>query len=645
MQRPATSLLETIIREELSLLQEQSIGPREKEKINIALAKLFPCLHKQFTQGIGALNPAATNDAVYEKLMSDDKYEDNNWRGDCGESGNVKETVWAQVFPEKSKVQKTDPNWPVNRSAGGNILMWSTIEKDLKIGIHPDFGPYGGKAEFLKAYPAAAQYLPGGLKYKSGKQRAGKSLVYMSAAEQLKHIRQATPIAKKIINARGKGGILADDEESALSAIRSIKNQMQYYWVNQIVCQYMIKQGLNKRTKYCGIPDYLELFSGKSFTDVGMKDALNILGYTSNITIKQLTMEATWWKLIKNILMDLEKENWEHWNESEYFPYGNSNIKALSYHIPNIVQITDNIKQRLGQQAKIKQSQKMSYKPSLFNIADKIDESPESVLEYAQLFALFLPYGLAISSAIGVYRAGAEYTESDLEESVSILIETIVLAGVSKTVDFIFADLAKLNKDSIRKVVRYVLALGKNKKKAEAIAKTLTKQETTAVQRILKDPKKLQNTIVKAGEVISAKQFNQFFKQNIKTLINSAKTDKASFALFYIKKALQAGKIGVTKLAKIAIQLGLFISLSNATTEELDAIWVKYYNELNLDGEITLEINDKAYNSEEAQAAWAELVVNIPKPILEMTDEQLAVAIKAAEAEYKQEYGKDYGDE
>ena len=115
--------------------------------------------------------------------------------------------------------------------------------------------------------------------------------------------------------------------------------------------------------------------------------------------------------------------------------------------------------------------------------------------------------------------------------------------------------------------------------------------------------------------------------------------------MFYIKKALQAGKIGVTKLAKIAIQLGLFISLSNATTEELDAIWVKYYNELNLDGEITLEINDKAYNSEEAQAAWAELVVNIPKPILEMTDEQLAVAIKAAEAEYKQEYGKDYGDE
>jgi hypothetical protein len=446
MQVPATSLLETIIREELSLLQEQSIGPEEKEKINKALEKLFPCLHKQFIQGIGPLNREATNDAVYEKLISDDKYEDYNWKGDCGEIGHVVEQVWVEVFPGKEKVQKRDPNWPVNVSAGGNILMWSTIEKDLKLGITPNFGPYGGKAGFIKAYPAAAEYFPGGLKYKSPAQRS-KDLGKPTTPElaiQLKYYKTADAIIKT-------RGTFSDNETGALNLINSIKTQDEYYYINQRVCDWMRKTGMSAWGY--SLPKFLKTFSGKSIIDVDepFTTALRSFGYMSAIgkstedgnrkglkmyilpvqQIARLKLEIEWWQKVQKKINSLQAIDPQKWNSLKY----QNNNDPLSSHIIQIESMIESLSLAKTETRTAYNQEKANQKmiggqPAIVNwFKETLDENPAEVLSTMAMVASFAsgPAALLFTLGLGGAATGLYFEQGDFAEGGTEAIFTIIL--------------------------------------------------------------------------------------------------------------------------------------------------------------------------------------------------------------------------
>lgn len=538
MQTSATILLETIIRDELSLLKEQVIGPKEKEKINKALKKLFPCLHKKLGEGLGApLNQSAINDAVYEKLMSDDQYEDNNWKGDCGESGHVIKRIWDEVFPEKTKVQKQDPNWPVNIAAGGNVFIWTKLLPHLQNGIAPNYGKYGGKEKFFKLYPGALQFIqdpdiPGafGNLTKSARDIRSASLVNIPWEEQEKYIRQATPIAKKIINARG--GLLPDEETIALAAVLSIKDQMQYYWVNKIVSEHALKVGLAKKTYYTGIPDFLNTFSGKSIVDVeapistaissfGYLTATgksstegNVSGYKTYLLPKQrisrLNLEKIWWEKILNKLEQLENQNWEHWNEKNYFPYGNTRIKPLSYHIQNVSQIIHRL-ELMGRETKsayekekaaVSQQQGTPYIVKWFQ--ETLDDNPAEVLSTMALVTSFAsgPVALLWTLGFGAGATGLYFEQGDIAAGGTEAIFTIILSlsGIRRL------ESVKLLGTAARTKVAEALAksdisfLNQVERVAFAdIAKYISKNKT-AVQNGIK--KKIQDFINTTGEKV-----------------------------------------------------------------------------------------------------------------------------------------------
>jgi hypothetical protein len=118
MQTSAKRLLETIIREELSLLREdwgdKGIGPKEKKQFVEQLKLMFSCLYDDLAYELnkGPINAQGLIDKIFDKIIDTDKYQDPNYNIRCYGKGNVYQLV-------KQELDKQDS---VSKTAAGNIF-------------------------------------------------------------------------------------------------------------------------------------------------------------------------------------------------------------------------------------------------------------------------------------------------------------------------------------------------------------------------------------------------------------------------------------------------------------------------------------------------------------------------------------------
>ena len=130
MQTSAKQLLETIIREELSLLREdwgdKGIGPKEKKQFVDKLKTMFSCLYDDLAYELnkGPINAQGLIDKIFDKILDTDKYQDPNYNIRCYGKGNVYQLVKQELDKQSAETtakaqakfivdNKLDPNYMV----------------------------------------------------------------------------------------------------------------------------------------------------------------------------------------------------------------------------------------------------------------------------------------------------------------------------------------------------------------------------------------------------------------------------------------------------------------------------------------------------------------------------------------------------
>jgi hypothetical protein len=262
MQTSATRLLETIIREELSLLQEQ-----DEKTIGLYLAQLnqkYPQLYDDlFKKQPKYLNMKSMNQAVFKELSTSTDSKIKN------------------AYLEITK----------------QLIRFGQIPKLPGMG---DPAIYNNMAVNKVAMDKQADERAKALQAKTP-----------TAAEQQQNIQ----IANKIINARG---MFIDDETGALKAIQSIKTQDQYYWVNFRVCNYMKRKNMSGYGY--SLPKYLMTFSGRSLAsgDQTVTKTVKSLAYSDQRDMFRIDTELKWWLDVNAHLVKLESQNREKWQSLKY---------------------------------------------------------------------------------------------------------------------------------------------------------------------------------------------------------------------------------------------------------------------------------------------------------------------------------------
>jgi len=563
MQTSATNILENIIRQELSLLQEQ-----DEKTINLYLDRLkidYPVMYKQlFDKQPSYLNTKSMRAAVYKELSTSSDADIKN--------------VYQSITDKMSK--SVNPNWPVNVSAGGNVLMWPSIEKDLKLGITPNFGPYGGKAGFIKAYPAAAQYLKGGLKYKSPAQRS-KDLGKPTTPElaiQLKYYKTADSIIKT-------RGTFSDDETAALNLINSIKTQDEYYYINQRVCDWMRESGMSAWGY--SLPKFLKTFSGKSIVDVDepFTTFLRSFGYMSAVgkstedgnrkglknyilpvqQIARLKLEIEWWKKVQKKINSLQAIDPQKWNSLKY----QNNNDPLKLHIKQIKSIIKSLSlaktetQTALEQEKEKQKM-IGGQPAIVRwFKETLDENPAEVFSSMAMIAAFAsgPAALLYTLGLGGAATGLYFEQGAFAAGGTEAIFTIILtlSGVRR-----LQSVAKLGQAARVKLAEAlaksdITILNKFERIAFADISNYIAKNSTAVQNGIKS--KLQNFINSTGEkVLRQRIVNQLRNQRLtpyKNVVSAIYNDIKNGVIFDVawwtgKGTRAAFKIGPPGLEIVA---------------------------------------------------------------------------------------------
>jgi hypothetical protein len=282
MQTSAKRLLETIIREELSLLQEQ-----DEKTIGLYLSQLnqkYPQLYDElFKKQPSYLNTKSMNQAVFKELSTS----------------------------TDSKIK--------------NVYL--DITKQLiRFGQIPKLPGIGDPAIYNNILPGFVNKVA--MDKQADERAKALQVKTPTAAEQ----RQNIQIANKIINARGR---FIDDETGALKAIQSIKTQDQYYWVNFRVCNYMKRKNMSGYGY--SLPKYLMTFSGRNLigTDKSIRQnpktgkpeeksygtvtkTVKSLAYSDQRDMFRINTELQWWLDVNAHLVKLESQNREKWESLKY---------------------------------------------------------------------------------------------------------------------------------------------------------------------------------------------------------------------------------------------------------------------------------------------------------------------------------------
>tara|TARA_B100000963_G_scaffold229693_1_gene200352 strand:+ start:27886 stop:29835 length:1950 start_codon:yes stop_codon:yes gene_type:complete len=585
MQTSATNILENIIRQELSLLQEQ-----DEKTINLYLDRLkidYPVMYKQlFDKQPKVLDNKSMRAAVYKELSTSSDADIKN--------------VYQSIT---DKIPKPfNPNWPVNVSAGGNVLSWPGIEKDLKLGITPNFGPYGGKAGFIKAYPAAAQYLKGGLKYKSPAQRS-KDLGKPTTPElaiQLKYYKTADAIIKT-------RGTFSDDETAALNLINSIKTQDEYYYINQRVCDWMRKTGMSAWGY--SLPKFLKTFSGKSIVDVDepFTTALRSFGYMSAVgkstqdgnrkglknyilpvqQIARLKLEIEWWKKLEkklNALEALDRDKWQSLKYNVYDPLYTHNIQIET--IIDSLSLAKTETQTALEQEKEKQKM-IGGQPAIVRwFKETLDENPAEVLSTMAMVASFAsgPAALLFTLGLGGAATGLYFEQGAFAEGGTEAIFTIILtlSGVRRLQSVAKigqAGRVKLAEALAKSDIRF---LNEFERIAFADISNYIAKNSTAVKNGIKS--KLQNFINSTGEkVLRQRIVNQLRNQRLtpyKNVVSAIYNDIKNGVIFDVAWWTGKGTRAVLKYGPPGLEIVAYTQAPSGAG---------YWNDIYDDTKITVE--------------------------------------------------------